>query len=283
MNEITHATTETTKQDITQIATDYLQSIGCKLAKPDQIKFIEICKAFRLNPFLREVYGIPYKDSFNIIVGYEVYLKRAESTGLLKGWKAWTEQDEKSKELKAIIEIKRNDWTEPFKHEVYFSEYKQNNRMWQEKPKTMIKKVAISQGFRLAFPVELGGLPYTAEELPLTSINNVVDVMPYHTPKQESEQTEPSQPEKSFEIEDAAHQDQPDEPLESMANLDTKESLYIQETMTSIKLIENKNELKNFIDKLKISEDFLELTDTERELILEKSRKRYKTLQSFCS
>ena len=38
--------------------------------------------------------------------------------------------------------------------------------MWKEKPVTMIKKVAIVQGFRMAFPDEFGGMPYTAEELP---------------------------------------------------------------------------------------------------------------------
>ena len=29
----------------------------------------------------------------------------------------------------------------------------------------MIKKVAMSQGFRLCFPDELGGIPYTQEEI----------------------------------------------------------------------------------------------------------------------
>ena len=36
-------------------------------------------------------------------------------------------------------------------------------------PNFMLKKVAIAQGFRLAFPDELGGLPYLAEELPQTA------------------------------------------------------------------------------------------------------------------
>ena len=36
-------------------------------------------------------------------------------------------------------------------------------------PNFMLKKVAIAQGFRLAFPDELGGLPYLAEELPSTA------------------------------------------------------------------------------------------------------------------
>ena len=37
--------------------------------------------------------------------------------------------------------------------------------MWKEKPKTMIRKVAIVQTFREAFPDELGGL-YSEEEMP---------------------------------------------------------------------------------------------------------------------
>jgi hypothetical protein len=69
-------------------------------------------------------------------------------------------------DLKACIEIYRKDRAKPFYHEVDFSEYTQNNDMWGGKPKTMIKKVAMSQGFRLCFPVEIGGMPYTADELP---------------------------------------------------------------------------------------------------------------------
>ena len=48
-----------------------------------------------------------------------------------------------------------------------------NTQIWKEKPITMIKKVAIAQGFRLCFPEELGGLPYTAEEI---TSGEVVDV-----------------------------------------------------------------------------------------------------------
>ena len=37
---------------------------------------------------------------------------------------------------------------------------------WTKQPRLMLKKVCISQAFRLAFPDELGGLPYDASELP---------------------------------------------------------------------------------------------------------------------
>lgn len=142
----------------------YLESMGNKLTPKHRTQFIEIATAFQLNPFIREIYGIPYGDNFNIIVGYEVYLKRAEASGQLAGWRAWTEGD--GNNLKGCVEIVRKDWNAPFYHEVYIEEYDQKNSMWKSKPRTMIKKVAIAQGFRMAFPVELGGIPYTADELP---------------------------------------------------------------------------------------------------------------------
>ena len=142
----------------------YLESMGNKLSQKHRTQFIEIASAFQLNPFIREIYGIPYGDNFNIIVGYEVYLKRAETSGQLAGWRAWTEGEGSS--IKGCVEITRRDWSAPFYHEVYLEEYDQKNSMWKSKPRTMIKKVAIAQGFRMAFPVELGGIPYTADELP---------------------------------------------------------------------------------------------------------------------
>ena len=43
----------------------------------------------------------------------------------------------------------------------------------------MTKKVAIAQGFRLCFPDELGGMPYTADELALgMGIPNAMDEEP---------------------------------------------------------------------------------------------------------
>ncbi len=150
----------------------YLESFGNKLSTFHRSQFIQICKAFQLNPFIREVYGIPFGDKFNIIVGYEVYLKRAERSGLLAGWRAWT--DGVGPEMKGCVEITRKDWTAPFYHEVYFEEYDQHNTMWKTKGRTMIKKVAIAQGFRMCFPEELGGMPYTADEMPIQG--EVVDV-----------------------------------------------------------------------------------------------------------
>jgi hypothetical protein len=97
-------------------------------------------------------------------------LKRAERTGKLDGWKAWVEGEGDA--MKALVEIHRKDWAESFIHEVYWREAVQKKKdgsptsFWTKQPKFQLKKVAISQGFRLAFPDELGGLPYDASELP---------------------------------------------------------------------------------------------------------------------
>lgn len=156
----------------------YLDTMGLtkKLTDGEKRSFLEISKAFGLNPFKREIYCSKYGEGESaqatIIVGYEVYIKRAERTGQLDGWDVETVGTVEQKTLKAVITIYRKDRARPFKHEVYYSEYVQNkkdgtpNKFWKEKPITMIKKVAMAQGFRLYFSDELGGMPYIAEELP---------------------------------------------------------------------------------------------------------------------
>lgn len=159
-----------------KIILDYLTAFGLasQLTESEKLQFIEIAQAFHLNPFKRETHVVVYGEGeyrrLSIITGYEVYLKRAERTGKLDGWRAWIEGQ--GDDMKACVEIHRKDWANPFTHEVYWREAVQKKRdgtpssFWTKQPKFQLKKVAISQGFRLAFPDELGGLPYDASELP---------------------------------------------------------------------------------------------------------------------
>ena len=153
-------------EDYKAIAMEWLTSTGNlqKFSDNEQSQFIDMCSAFGLNPIKREIYGIKYGSNFNLIVGYETYIKRAERSGKLSGWRAWVEGS--GNNLVAKIEIHRKDWQFPFCHEVYFEEYKQNTALWQSKPRTMIRKVVIAQGFRMCFSDDIGGMPYTADELP---------------------------------------------------------------------------------------------------------------------
>jgi len=159
-----------------QTLLDYLTAFGLasQLTQEEKLQFIEVSQAFRLNPFKREIHVAVYGEGeyrrMSIVVGYQVYLDRAERTGKLDGWKAWVEGQ--GEEMKALVEIHRKDWSAPFTHEVYWKECVQRKRdgqptsFWSKMPKFQLKKVAISQGFRLAFPSELGGMPYDPAELP---------------------------------------------------------------------------------------------------------------------
>lgn len=154
----------------------YLEIIGVAklMTQHEKDYFIETAQAYCLNPFKREIHCVPRwvgnKQIFSVITGYDVYIKRAERTGKLDGYTSITEGTAPT--LKGVIKIYRKDWSHPFEHEVDFNEIVQRkkdgtiNSTWNKMPKFMTKKVAIAQGFRLCFPDELGGMPYTADELP---------------------------------------------------------------------------------------------------------------------
>lgn len=169
VNENEKAGKVATVEDYKKIAIHWLESTGNlnKFNDVEKNQFIDICAAFNLNPIKKEVYGVLYNGKngrkFNLIIGYESYIKRAEKSGRLDGWSV--EVVGSGSNMKAVITIYRKDFTKPFIHEVYFEEYNTGRDLWLNKPRTMLRKVAIAQGFRMCFSEDLGGLPYTREEL----------------------------------------------------------------------------------------------------------------------
>lgn len=153
----------------------HLENLGLlkDLTTGEKNSYLQIAKAFNLNPFKREIHVSKYNGQMAIITGYEVYIKRAERTGQLDGWGVNTSGSIETNDLKATVTIYRKDRSHPFTWEAEYNEYVQRTKeghvtkFWK-KAHTMIKKVAISQGFRLCFSDELGGMPYTSEETPET-------------------------------------------------------------------------------------------------------------------
>jgi phage recombination protein Bet len=155
---------------------EYLKAYGFNksLSEAEQNQFVQTALAGDLNPFKREIHIAVYGEGANrkvsIITGYQIYLKRAERTGNLDGWRARLEGD--GSNMKAIVEIFRKDWSHSFTHEVYWEEAVQKRKdgsptqFWAKQPRFQLRKVAIAQAFRLAFPDELGSLPYETAELP---------------------------------------------------------------------------------------------------------------------
>jgi phage recombination protein Bet len=153
-----------------------IAGVGIQLTRQEKENFIQIAMAYKLSPFKREIYCTTYGQGqyrkTSIITGYEVYIKRAERTGKLNGWGVEIKNAETQDKMSAVITIYRKDWDRPFTHEVFFNEAAQKtkegalNSIWAKMPRFMLRKVAIAQGFRLCFSDELGGMPYTADELP---------------------------------------------------------------------------------------------------------------------
>lgn len=148
-----------TEQITDNTLSDYLFSQNIKLSEQEKILFFNLAKLNGLNPFNREIYAIKYGNNFNVITAYNIYIKRAEQTGLLDGWKCELTKDG------AKCTIHRKDFKHPFEWDVLNCEFKKETATWKTAPSFMIKKVAIAQAFRLCFNTELGGLPYTKEEI----------------------------------------------------------------------------------------------------------------------
>lgn len=184
-------------QDWKQVAIEYLNTMGLarNLTNEQKEQFIQIASAFKLNPFKREIYAVPYRTqsgatTISIIVGYEVYLKRAERTGKLNGWNV--DIVVKDGERYAVATVFRKDWAHPLVWEVCENEFNTGKSSWTKMPEFMLKKVAIAQAFRLAFPDELGGMPYTREEQAFINSDrsNDVPVVPVELPQFQKQETQ---------------------------------------------------------------------------------------------
>lgn len=164
----------------------YLFGLKDPITEKQQNLFLNIARVNNLNPFKREIYAVGYGENFSIITGYQVYIDKANATGLLNGWKVETLRNEAGELTGARVIIHRRGWDNPFEWDVSLSEFAKTRfdsvskkrvlvKNWAEMPEFMIKKVVIGQGFRLCFPSELGALPYLAEEITKTGEKDVID------------------------------------------------------------------------------------------------------------
>ena len=147
--------------------------------------FITLCKYQHLNPFLREAYLVKYGSSpATIVTGKDTFLKRASRNDAYKGKASGIIVKTKDGKIDYREGTFREDgeaivggWAKVFidGHEpemttVSFEEYAGRkkdgslNNQWATKPATMIRKVAVVQALREAFPEDFGGL-YSPEEM----------------------------------------------------------------------------------------------------------------------
>lgn len=156
--------------------------------------FLTLCKYQHLNPFLREAYLCKYGNSpATIVTGKETFTKRADKKPTYLGKTAGIIVKTLSGEIEqregtfylpneeivggwAKVMIKDRN---PEYASVTFNEYagRKNdgtlNKQWATKPATMIRKVAVVQALRDAFPNDFDEM-YSPEEISMA--NESVDV-----------------------------------------------------------------------------------------------------------
>lgn len=172
MNELQ---TSTAQNEVTQaLLMDYLKTITDQLDDNQRMQFCAVAQAFNLNPFKREIYATTYRDkntgktNMSIVVGYEVYLKRAEMNPNFDGFETEFRKDNE-RGICCTCTVYRKDRQHPTKSTVYMNEYSTGRSLWQSKPMVMLEKVAICTAFRRSFPTDFGGIPYAPEELSQTT------------------------------------------------------------------------------------------------------------------
>ena len=171
-----------------KIVQDYIVGTDAQITMPEFKMFTSLCKARKLNPFLKEAYCIKYgKQPAQIVVGKDAVLKRAilnpNFDGIESGVIVQSIETGEVIERKGSFYIKaeeklvggwarvyRKNWTHPTYCSVSFDEVAQTksdgslNSNWSGKGATMVEKVAKVRALRETFVEELGGM-YEAEEI----------------------------------------------------------------------------------------------------------------------
>ena len=153
-----------------------------KGASDDELKlFLHLASRYDLDPFTRQIWFIKYGDDAHIFTGRDGFLHIAHRSGAFNGMnttlreepvpfeiKFFNKRDKRWEALKkpsqfvAVCTVFRKDMEQPFKCEVWESEYSTGQGLWPTKRRVMIQKVAEASTLRRAF--DISGL-YLPEEV----------------------------------------------------------------------------------------------------------------------
>lgn len=197
------------------IVRSYLVNGNGNVTDQEVSMFVNLCKYQHLNPFLREAYLIKFgSQPATIVTGKEAMTKRAMRNPNYEGQQAGIVlYNEETGELEYRMgsialngEKLVGGWAKvyvkgyqvPIEVSVAIREYigrKSDgtvNQQWSNKPATMIRKVALMQALREAFPEDLGGM-YDVSEVGV-DFDESASQMPVEAPQIVSEgEPEPEQ------------------------------------------------------------------------------------------
>lgn len=160
------------------IVKQYLVRGNADVTDQELVMFINLCKYQKLNPFLNEAYLVKFKGApAQIITSKEAFMKRAEANEHYAGLEAGiiVERNGELVDIEGAIKLPgdklvggwakvfRDDRKVPIKVRISYEEFSKGQALWKSSPMNMIRKTAIVNAMREAFPGNLGNM-YTEEE-----------------------------------------------------------------------------------------------------------------------
>lgn len=170
------------------IVAKYVITGGLPVDEREVYGFMAKCQARHLNPLAGDAYMTTYRNKAtgkveaSVIVSKDYFVRTATQQpgydGIKAGIVVWDRRAgqfayregtiySKSQELLVggWAEVYDKSRSHPSRAEVSLEEYDQHRSLWKTKPATMIRKVALVQALREAYPGAYGGL-YDRDEMP---------------------------------------------------------------------------------------------------------------------
>lgn len=167
-------------------AQSVLQYVATGNAQPqprEVARFIALCQARKLNPMTGDCYLTVFNGregpQASVIVSKDYFVRTAAQQPTFDGLEAGIIVISKGQPVErqgstllpgeqlvgGWAKVYDKNRSHPTYESVSFSEYNTGKKMWQSKPATMIRKVALVQALREAYPLAYAGL-YDSSEMP---------------------------------------------------------------------------------------------------------------------
>ena len=169
-----------------QIVARYILTGNGEPSEKEVFSFMEQCQARGLNPFAKDCYMTSYRNrdgstSVSVITSKDYFVRTATQQPDFDGMEAgvvvinregemeYREGSLVGKQTERLIggwaTVHSKNRAHPSKAVVSLDEYDQGRSLWKTKPATMIRKVALVQAIREAYPEKFGGV-YDSSEMP---------------------------------------------------------------------------------------------------------------------
>lgn len=160
------------------IIREYLVSGNDDVTDQEVVNFLNLCRYQKLNPFLKEAYLIKFKGTpAQLITSKEAFMKRADAHPKYEGFEAGIviERDGELVDIPGALlpsgaavkggwaQVYRNDRKKPIYVRISLAEFSKGQATWKQMPQNMIRKTAIVNALREAFPESLGAM-YTEDD-----------------------------------------------------------------------------------------------------------------------